>query len=109
MNGGLPAKTLEQLISIFRVHPIEKVVLFGSRARGTNSATSDIDLAVYAPEMTHRQISLLSEDMDESDMIYRFDLVHVSVTVDPYLRANIEKEGQVIYRSTTGGSHNKPD
>jgi predicted nucleotidyltransferase len=72
-------------------------VLFGSRARGTNNATADIDLAVYAPRITHRQLSLLSDDLDETNIIYRFDLVHINETANPQLIANIEKEGQVIY------------
>lgn len=99
MKWGLRDDVMENLYRIFKSYPMEKVVLFGSRARGTNSVTSDIDLAVYGRQMTNRQISLLSEDLDESDIIYRFDLVHVGATVNPQLMANIEKDGYVIYSS----------
>ncbi len=39
---------------------IKKIVLFGSRAKGTNSKTSDIDLAVYGGNA-----AMFSLDIDE--------------------------------------------
>ena len=36
-----------QIIEIAKKNKIEKIVLFGSRARGDNQPKSDIDLAVY--------------------------------------------------------------
>jgi predicted nucleotidyltransferase len=98
MKWGLKEVVVEELIHTFQAFPIEKVVLFGSRARGTNNATSDIDLAVFAPNMTHRQISLLSDALDGSDIVYRIDIVHVDETVNPILISNIENEGQVDLR-----------
>jgi predicted nucleotidyltransferase len=97
MKWGLKDSIVEQLKDTFKKYPVEKVVLFGSRARGTNSATADIDLAVYASRMTHRQLSQLSDELEETEMIYLFDLVHIDETVNTQLIANIEKEGQVIY------------
>jgi uncharacterized protein len=97
MKWGLKDSIVEELKDTFKKYPVEKVVLFGSRARGTNDATSDIDLAVYASRITHRQLSLLSDDLDETNIIYRFDLVHIDETANPQLIANIEKEGHVIY------------
>jgi len=39
---------LDQLCSVFRRHPeISQVKVFGSRAKGTTSAVSDVDLAVW--------------------------------------------------------------
>jgi predicted nucleotidyltransferase len=99
MKWGLKEAVVEELIHAFQSYPIEKVVLFGSRARGSNNATSDIDLAVFAPNMTHRQISLLSDTLDEIDIIYQLDLVHVDETVNPQLIHNIEQEGQLIYEN----------
>jgi predicted nucleotidyltransferase len=97
MKWGLKDSVLAQLTNTFKKYPVEKVVLFGSRAKGTYSATADIDLAIYAQRMTHRQLSLLSNELEETDMIYLFDLVHIDETVNTQLIANIEKDGQVIY------------
>ena len=37
-----------QIVEISKKYQVKKVVLFGSRARGTNMPKSDIDLAIYA-------------------------------------------------------------
>ena len=49
MNKGLKYNLEKEIVEeISKKYPeIEKVVLFGSRARGDNSSRSDIDLAIY--------------------------------------------------------------
>ena len=52
MNKGLKynleKEIVEEIYEISKKYPeIEKVVLFGSRARGDNASRSDIDLAIY--------------------------------------------------------------
>ena len=47
MKYNLPERVLRDISSIARKHPVTKVILFGSRARGTNTERSDIDIAVY--------------------------------------------------------------
>ena len=37
-------------------HQVEKVILFGSRARGDYGRASDIDLAVYGGNILNRSI-----------------------------------------------------
>ena len=46
---NLDKQILKEIGQIATHHPeIQKILLFGSRARGDNSERSDIDLAVYA-------------------------------------------------------------
>ena len=40
----------KQIVNIAKKYNTKKVVLFGSRARGTNHPKSDIDLAIYGCE-----------------------------------------------------------
>ena len=47
MKYNLPDWVLRKLYFFAQKYSIEKLVLFGSRARGTNTVRSDIDLAVY--------------------------------------------------------------
>lgn len=44
---NLPLNIQRQIEEFARICKLEKVVLFGSRARGTNRERSDIDLAVF--------------------------------------------------------------
>nr|WP_275299661.1 nucleotidyltransferase domain-containing protein [Clostridium sp. YIM B02506] len=60
---NLNKELLEEIIDICKRHDeIEKVVLFGSRARGDNSPKSDIDLAIYA----NSNFSDFIEDMENN-------------------------------------------
>jgi len=47
MKYNLPDWVLRKLYFFAQKYSIEKLVLFGSRARGTNTERSDIDIAVY--------------------------------------------------------------
>lgn len=57
---------------------IQKVTLFGSRARGDNKLTSDIDLAVYLVDSVKDkslQVAMFSNDLEELDTLLKFDVV----------------------------------
>ena len=47
MKYNLPDRILRELSSFAQEYSITKIILFGSRARGTNTERSDIDIAVY--------------------------------------------------------------
>lgn len=47
MKYNLPDRVLREIVSFAKEHSIIQIILFGSRARGTNTETSDIDIAVY--------------------------------------------------------------
>ena len=47
MKYNLPERVLREISLFARKHSVTKVILFGSRARGTNTERSDIDIAVY--------------------------------------------------------------
>lgn len=73
----------------------QKIVLFGSRARGDNSERSDIDLAVYGmPEKNQAQFWW---EIDDLPTLLKFDLVYITENTDKVLLQNIEKDGVVLY------------
>ena len=73
----------------------EKIVLFGSRARGDNKERSDIDLAIYGMPESNR--ALFWSDVDDLPTLLKFDLVHVDADTDAELVKNIEKDGVTLY------------
>lgn len=83
-----------QIAALGRRYRAQKIVLFGSRARGTQRERSDIDLAVYG--MPPENQAAFWAAVDELDTPYEFDIVQVRETTSPALLANIEKEGQVL-------------
>ena len=43
----IPERVLQEILQFARDAGVERLVLFGSRARGTHPERSDMDLAVY--------------------------------------------------------------
>ncbi|MBM9538205.1 nucleotidyltransferase domain-containing protein [Desulfobulbus alkaliphilus] len=94
---GIPQQELAQIQSIFRRYPdIARVVLFGSRAKGTARPSSDIDLAVEGIQSDLR-LEALALDLDELPLPYRFDVKAIATINNPALLAHIDRVGVVIY------------
>ena len=47
MKYHLSDRIVRELCTFAQKYSVTKIVLFGSRARGTNAERSDIDIAVY--------------------------------------------------------------
>ena len=98
---GLDEEELSQLQALFSSYPeIRKIILFGSRAKGTASKNSDIDLAVDGIE-NFLSIESLSMELDELPIPYRFDLQAMSTIKNHSLLEHIERVGIVIYQGQT--------
>ena len=75
---------------------VEKVILFGSRARGDFDATSDIDLAVVCPTADYPEWSMIRSMARPPYTVRKIDVVRFEKT-PPELRESIEREGRVMY------------
>ncbi|MCI9640451.1 nucleotidyltransferase domain-containing protein [Anaerotruncus sp. 80] len=92
-NTGIKACVVEEIRTLAQKHHIEKVVLFGSRARGDFQRTSDIDLASRGGDFVR-----FSLDVDEeTSTLLQYDIVNLDGAVSDALRSSIEKEGRIIY------------
>ena len=92
----LQAHVFSEILAIGKKYTIEKIVLFGSRARGDCHAKSDLDLAVYAGT-DPQKCARVSLDLDDLRTLLKVDVVFMKPEMDPVLRANIEREGVVVY------------
>lgn len=95
MAVHLPENLAAQLADLARRHGAQRLVLFGSRARGDHKDRSDIDLAVYG--MPEASRSLFWLDAEELPTLLKFDIVHVMPSMDPVFLNNIEKDGVTLY------------
>lgn len=90
---NLPAKIQFQIRKFAEDCGLERVVLFGSRARGSNRERSDIDLAVSG-----KDVELFVESLEErADTLLSFDIVNLDEIVSDKLRESINREGKVLY------------
>ncbi len=80
-----------QIIEIAKKNKIEKIVLFGSRARGDNQPKSDIDLAVYGCKDYQKFVEELNEELWS---LLQLDIINMDDTnISEELIKEIERDG----------------
>lgn len=101
---GLSPTVRDRLTRIFATFPrVEKVVLYGSRAKGTHKPSSDIDLTLFGPELTLRDQFRIEEALDDLLLPVKIDLSIFDKIDNPALKSHIERVGKVVYeRRMTG-------
>lgn len=94
-NIDLPEKIVKSLDEIFNsFESIERVILFGSRARKENKKSSDIDLAIYGVD--EEKVKIINR-IDEINTLYSFDIIFVDNETSDKLLQQIKKDGVIIY------------
>ncbi|MCX7125274.1 MAG: HI0074 family nucleotidyltransferase substrate-binding subunit, partial [Gammaproteobacteria bacterium] len=99
MMFGLEATDFKTLMRIIIAHSakLQRVTLFGSRARGDHKTHSDIDLAIDYQQTNEPSETTLQEDLESSSLPYTVDLIDLRLEKDTQLKAFIQKEGVVLY------------
>ena len=93
LQFGLREGIIEAVILQAKNNDVERLCVFGSRARGDYRRTSDVDLAIYGGNVAN-----FSADVEEYvDTLLSFDYVDMNSGIQDELREVIEKEGIVIY------------
>ena len=93
MKYNLPDRILRELSSFAQKYSITKIILFGSRARGTNTERSDIDIAVYGGDFDN----FYWDVKEKIHSLLMFDIVQADGSISDELKQEIEKDGVVIY------------
>lgn len=93
MKYNLPDRVFREITNFSLRHNISKVILFGSRARGTNSERSDIDIAVSGGDFE----SFYWDIKENVHSLLMFDIVELDRGISEELKNEIEKDGVVIY------------
>lgn len=104
MEYGLESKYMEILRSVFSRHPeVERVILFGSRAKGNYKRGSDIDMAVVGEQVTKNVLSSLLSEFEDSLLPFFVDLLSYHQIMSPELKEHIDRVGRMIYEREIGG------
>jgi len=75
MQYGLKNQTIEKINQIFaRYRQVEKVILYGSRAKGNHKKGSDIDLTLIGENLNLQLLNKISLDLDDLLLPYKIDL-----------------------------------
>ena len=99
MNDGLKDKHRQAIIDILAANRrVKRVALFGSRAMGTFTTTSDVDLALYGDELTLTDQAKLAAVIDDLPMAQRVDLLLYKTIDNDNLKKHIRKYGVEWFR-----------
>lgn len=98
MNFGLSDKDLQSIRRVFSLEPaVQKVLVYGSRAKGNHRPGSDIDLTLIGPNLDEKTLSRIDERFEELLLPYRFDLSIYDRIDHPDLIGHIQRIGKIFY------------
>ncbi|WP_328186518.1 nucleotidyltransferase family protein [Marinobacter sp. OP 3.4] len=93
-STGLPDNVLQDLQRIFANHPVvERVVLYGSRAKGNFRPNSGIDLMVIAPKISWREFNQMETEIDDLLLPWKVDLALEHQVENDELLAHVRRVG----------------
>lgn len=98
MTHGIPERDLAKIREVLSGHPaVEQAVLYGSRAKGTHSPGSDIDLTLTGEGLTLRELGRIADALDDLLLPYTLDLSLHSKIDHADLLDHIRRVGIVLY------------
>ena len=90
---NLDKKIERELISSAKNFGLRKLILFGSRAKGTNRERSDIDLAAQGGDIFN-----FAEAVEENiETLLSFDVINFDDDLDENFKAEITRDGIILY------------
>lgn len=92
-NTGIKSEVIDEICGFAKMHGINKVVLFGSRARGDYQRASDIDLAVSGGNIDGFTVDI----KEKTSTLLQYDVIDLSQDIQDRLLKSISKEGVIIY------------
>jgi predicted nucleotidyltransferase len=91
---------ISKLVEHIRAFPsVQKIILYGSRAKGTHGPYSDIDIAVVGVKDRREWLQIHSlADVEDNRVqtLLKIDLVQFE-HIDPLVQQSIREEGQILY------------
>lgn len=98
--GGLSVQDWRAIRGACALHPaIERVILFGSRAKQTYKLGSDVDLALQGAALTYQTPLRLAQDLNQVLALpYYFDVLNHNAITEPALLEHIARVGCEVYR-----------
>ena len=89
---NLPQRVLEDITVFAQKYNVDKIILFGSRAKGTHREHSDIDIAVSGV----KDFDTLSDEVEDLPTLYSVDLLNLDTCRNDLLLENIRQYGRKI-------------
>lgn len=97
MIYGLKNDTLRKIVDTIKNNgKIKKLILFGSRAKGTEKKGSDIDISYISNDLTLKELHQIKMMLDDLMLPYKIDLIDYSQIKNQDLKEHILRVGKVL-------------
>jgi predicted nucleotidyltransferase len=98
LEVGLKPTDFEKIQELFKSYSeIEKVIVYGSRAKGNYKTYSDIDLTFVGEKINLSIQNKIENDLDDLLLPYKFDISNFSNIKNVDLINHINRVGKLIY------------
>jgi len=99
INIGIKEEAIQKLNNVFASYPgIDRVILYGSRAKGNYKYGSDIDLVLIAPQFTLTDLNKIENRIDDLLLPWKIDLALFHQIENPDLLEHIKRVGIAFYK-----------
>ncbi|WP_235891749.1 nucleotidyltransferase domain-containing protein [Flavobacterium gawalongense] len=99
MKFGLNKETISKINSVFVKHSeIEKVIIYGSRAKGNFRNGSDVDLTLFGNELKYGLVGEINFEIDDLNTPYLFDISIYNQLTSESLKDHINRVGKIFYK-----------
>lgn len=99
---GIPEQQLNQILEILKKNTkFNKVILFGSRAKGKYENGSDIDLTVAGNDIQLNDILNALAEIDNLELPYKVDIINYDRIHESALLEHIHRKGVVLFERKT--------
>ncbi len=99
---GLSDNVIDRINAVFSRWPgVERVVLYGSRAKGTSRDGSDIDLTIVGDTITQSHLLKIANELDDLLLPYKIDLSLLRQIEDEALLEHIRRVGVIFYETVS--------
>ncbi|WP_114748573.1 nucleotidyltransferase domain-containing protein [Pleomorphovibrio marinus] len=100
-NSGLTKEEIANIVAVFSKYPqIEKVMIYGSRAKGNFKPASDIDLTLIGENIDLSLQTKIEFDLDDLMLPYKFDISIYSKITNPEFLEHIQRVGKEFYKKS---------
>ncbi len=98
MLFGLSIEDIDKIKNLFKQFEfIDKVILYGSRAKGNYRPSSDIDITLFGENLTLSELQLIENEIDDLLLPYKFDVSIYNQISNIELIEHIDRVGKVLY------------
>ncbi len=99
---GLTEDVTNSLCQIFeKTDAVEEVLVFGSRAKGTYTSGSDIDIVLKGTAITFDTLLTVMSAIENLQLLYRTDVLNYNTIQDKDVLDHIDRIGQTLWKRHT--------